>query len=69
MLDRWDVPDRFKQATVVEPRHAFQSGKFDVLETVPNWSHMLEEANSSEQSAFIEVTDIWIKSGKEMETF
>ena len=39
----------------------------EILETVPNWSYLLEEAASSEQSAFIEVTDIWIKSGKDME--
>ncbi len=39
----------------------------EILETVPNWSYLLEEAASSEQSAFIEVTDVWIKSGKDME--
>jgi hypothetical protein len=39
----------------------------EILETVPNWSHLLEEAAASEQSAFIEVTDIWIQGGKAME--
>ncbi len=39
----------------------------EIIETVPNWSHLLDVATSSEQFAFIEVTDIWLKAGTEME--
>lgn len=39
----------------------------EITETVPNWSYLLEEAGASEQSAFIEISEYWIKPGKEME--
>jgi hypothetical protein len=76
----WDDPEQWArqfQGTSVEDKVNELFGQFatismdatanEIVETVPNWSYLLEEAGSSEQSAFIEITDIWIKSGKEME--
>lgn len=39
----------------------------EIIEAVPNWSYLLDVSTSSEQFAFIEVTDIWLKAGTEME--
>ena len=76
----WDDPDQWArqfQGTSAETRVNELFEEFgtitsevtasEVLETVPNWSHLPDVATSSEQFAFIEVTDIWLKSGTEME--
>ena len=76
----WDDPDQWVRqfmGTSVEAKANELFAKFstmsvevtanEIVETVPSWSHLLEASASSEQWAFIEVSDIWIKSGKESE--
>jgi hypothetical protein len=76
----WDDPDQWfrqYQGTAAETKvqelfEEFATIQWEVtenaiLETVPNWSYLLEDAVSNEQSAFVMANNIWIKNGSEME--
>jgi hypothetical protein len=76
----WDDPEQWArqfQGTAAEEKANKLFGEFatislqvtanEILETVPSWSYLLADAESSVQPAFIEISDISIKSGKEME--
>jgi hypothetical protein len=76
----WDDPGQWArqfQGTSVEERMnelfgetappSMETTASEILETVPNWSHLLDEAGASEQFAFVQVTDVWLKPGKAME--
>ena len=76
----WDDPEQWArqfQGTAVQDKVTELFGEFatissevlavEIVETVPNWSYGLEQAAASEQSDFIEITDIWLKPGKEIE--
>jgi len=75
----WDDPDQWirqyqgtsAETNVQELFEEFATIQLEVtenviLETVPNWSYLLEEAVSSEQSAFVLANNIWLENGSEM---
>ena len=76
----WDDPGQWNrqfqgtsaETKVIELFEEFATIQMEVtenaiLETVPNWSYLLEEAGSSVQFPFILVNNIRIQNGKEME--
>lgn len=76
----WDDPDQWARqfmGTIADERISELFQEFstitseitasEVLETVPNWSYLLDVAGSSEQFAFVEVTDIWLNPGTAMD--